>query len=45
LHNLGVDEHRLKTVTYGAAHPVDPGHNESGWKQNRRDELVLVTPK
>jgi peptidoglycan-associated lipoprotein len=45
LHNLGVDEHRLKTVTYGAMRPADPGHDESAFKQNRRDEFVLVTPK
>jgi peptidoglycan-associated lipoprotein len=45
LHNLGVDDHRLKTITYGASHPADPGHDESAWKKNRRDEFVLVTPK
>jgi peptidoglycan-associated lipoprotein len=45
LHNLGVDDHRLKTVTYGASRAADPGHGESAWKQNRRDEFVLVTPK
>jgi peptidoglycan-associated lipoprotein len=45
LHNLGVDEHRLKTVTYGAMRPADPGKGEAAWKQNRRDEFVLITPK
>ena len=45
LHNLQVDDHRLKTVTYGAMRPADPGHGEASWKQNRRDEFVLVTPK
>ncbi len=45
LHNLGIDDHRLKTVTYGASRPAAPGHNEAAWKQNRRDEFVLVTPK
>jgi outer membrane protein OmpA-like peptidoglycan-associated protein len=45
LHNLQVDDHRLKTVTYGAMRPADPGHDESAFKQNRRDEFVLVTPK
>jgi peptidoglycan-associated lipoprotein len=45
LHNLGVDDHRLKTVTYGASRPADPGHGESAYKKNRRDEFVLVTPK
>ncbi|HEX3717137.1 MAG TPA: OmpA family protein [Verrucomicrobiae bacterium] len=45
LGNLGVDAQRIKTVTYGASRPVDPGHNEAAWKQNRRDDFVLVTPK
>jgi peptidoglycan-associated lipoprotein len=45
LSNLGVKTERLKTVTYGASRPVDAGHDESAWKQNRRDEFVLATPK
>jgi peptidoglycan-associated lipoprotein len=44
LHNLGVDEQRIKTVTFGASKPVDPGHNEAAWSKNRRGDLVLVTP-
>jgi peptidoglycan-associated lipoprotein len=45
LANLGVDPQRVKTVTYGASKPVDPGHDEAAWKKNRRGDLVLVTPK
>jgi peptidoglycan-associated lipoprotein len=45
LNNLGVKPERIKTVTYGASRPVDPGHNEAAWKQNRRDDFILVTPK
>jgi peptidoglycan-associated lipoprotein len=45
LSNLGVDAQRIKTVTYGASRPADPGHDEAAWKQNRRDDFVLVTPK
>jgi peptidoglycan-associated lipoprotein len=45
LSNLGVDAHRVKTVTYGASKPAETGHDESAWKQNRRDEFVLITPK
>jgi len=45
LNNLGVDPQRIKTVTWGKSHPVDPGHDEAAWKQNRRDDFVLVTPK
>jgi peptidoglycan-associated lipoprotein len=45
LGNLGVDVHRIKTVTYGASRPIESGHDESAWKKNRRDEFVLITPK
>ena len=45
LANLGVNPQRLKTITYGASRPVDPGHAESAWKKNRRDDFILVTPK
>lgn len=45
LGNLGVDVHRIKTVTFGAAMPVEAGHNEAAWKKNRRDDFVLITPK
>jgi peptidoglycan-associated lipoprotein len=44
LANLGVDPQRIKTVTYGASKPVDPGHNEAAWSKNRRGDLVLMTP-
>jgi len=44
LANLGIDPQRIKTVTYGASKPADPGHDEEAWKKNRRDEMVVVTP-
>ena len=45
LGNLGIDVQRIKTVSYGASKPAAEGHDESAWKQNRRDEFILVTPK
>jgi peptidoglycan-associated lipoprotein len=45
LANLGMDPQRIKTVTYGASKPVDPGHDEAAYSKNRRGDLVLVTPK
>ena len=44
LANLGMDPQKIKTVTYGASKPADPGHDESAWKKNRRDDMILVTP-
>ena len=43
--NLGVKSERIKTITWGKSHPVDPGHDESAWQKNRRADFVLVTPK
>ncbi len=45
LANLGVDAARIKTMTFGASRPADPGHDETAWKKNRRDDFILVTPK
>jgi len=45
LANLGVDPQRIRTVSFGSAHAVDPGHNEDAWKKNRRGELILLIPK
>jgi peptidoglycan-associated lipoprotein len=38
----GVASDRLTTVSYGEEKPVDPGHDESAWSKNRRDEFVLI---
>lgn len=40
LRALGVDGKRITTVSFGEEKPVDPTHNESGWRQNRRAEIV-----
>ena len=45
LAKLGVDPTRVRTMSYGKDKPVDPGHDESAWSQNRRDDFVLLHPK
>jgi len=45
LANMGVDPSRVRTISYGKDKPVDPGHDESAWAQNRRDDFVLLHPK
>ena len=40
----GVTPDRLSTVSFGSEHPFAQGHDESAWKQNRRDHLVAATP-
>jgi peptidoglycan-associated lipoprotein len=34
--NLGVEESRLDTISYGKERPAVPGDNEAAWAQNRR---------
>ncbi|MBX7259877.1 MAG: peptidoglycan-associated lipoprotein Pal [Candidatus Hydrogenedentes bacterium] len=36
---LGVSGDRIVTITYGEEAPVDLGHDESAWAQNRRCEF------
>lgn len=35
----GVQPQQLEAVSYGKEMPVNPGHNEDAWKENRRVEL------
>jgi peptidoglycan-associated lipoprotein len=41
----GIDPMRVFTKSYGKDRPVDPGHDESAWAKNRRDDFVLLHPK
>ncbi len=40
--NLGVDQGRIKTISYGKERPLDPGHNEEAWAKNRRDHFIVT---
>ena len=37
----GVAASRIDIVSYGKEHPLDPGHNEAAWANNRRDDFVV----
>lgn len=39
---LGVDANRMQIVSYGEEYPLDPGHNETAWAKNRRDEFKII---
>ena len=39
---LGIDADRMESVSYGEERPVNPGHTEECWLQNRRVEFVLL---
>jgi peptidoglycan-associated lipoprotein len=42
LENKGVDAARLEVVSYGEERPLNPGHDETAYAQNRRDEFEVT---
>jgi len=40
LANLGVDASRMTTISYGEEKPLNFGHDELAWSQNRRADFV-----
>ena len=38
---IGIEPGKIDTKTLGKDRPIDPGHNDSAWKQNRRGEFLL----
>ena len=41
---LGIESGRVDTLSFGEDKPADTGHNENAWKENRRDDFVVLTP-
>ena len=39
--DLGISRQRLTTISYGEERPVNPGHTERAWAENRRDQFVI----
>ena len=39
---FGIDAARLATMSNGEDKPADPGHDESAWAKNRRDDFVIT---
>jgi peptidoglycan-associated lipoprotein len=39
---LGVSAARMSTISYGEERPLDPGHTEDAWAQNRRAHFVIM---
>ncbi len=37
----GIDEGRLRTISYGKERPIVPGHDASAWRFNRRGHFVV----
>jgi len=41
LERLGIPERRISIVTYGSERPKYPGHDETAWAKNRRDDFKI----
>jgi peptidoglycan-associated lipoprotein len=42
LQNKGIDGGRVDVVSYGEERPLNPGHDEAAYAQNRRDEFQVT---
>jgi peptidoglycan-associated lipoprotein len=42
LANLGIDESRMDTISWGEEKLLLYGHDEISWAQNRRDDFVII---
>jgi peptidoglycan-associated lipoprotein len=42
LENKGVDGSRMEVVSYGEERPLNAGHDEAAYAQNRRDEFQVT---
>ena len=40
--SLGLEDGRLKTISYGESLPLDPGHDEAAWAKNRRVHFAVT---
>jgi len=40
---LGIGPTEVDTISYGKDRPAAQGHDESAWRQNRRDDFVVLT--
>ena len=40
--NLGVPASRIKTISFGEERPLNYGHDDMAWSQNRRDDFVIA---
>lgn len=41
LMNLGIAGSRITTISFGEERPLNHGHDELAWSQNRRDDFVV----
>jgi peptidoglycan-associated lipoprotein len=39
---LGARDNQIETVSFGEERPKNPGHDETAWAENRRDDIVYA---
>ena len=39
---LGAQDRQIETTSFGEERPKNPGHDESAWAENRRDDIVYA---
>jgi len=42
LASLGVSQDRMKVISYGKSQPLDSGHTETSWQNNRRAQFLII---
>jgi len=41
--SLGISADRISSISYGEEKPLDTGHNEEAWANNRRGHFVILS--
>jgi len=39
---LGAQDRQIETTSFGEERPKNPGHDETAWAENRRDDIVYA---
>jgi len=42
LASLGISTDRMRIISYGKSQPMDPGHSEEAWANNRRSQFAVI---
>lgn len=40
--SLGISADRMKIISYGKSQPIDMGHDEMAWQNNRRGQFTII---
>jgi len=40
--DMGIEPHRIRTISYGEERPVTSGHDEAAWTVNRRAHFAVI---